>query len=189
MIGIETFVVNTDRVHLVLFQVKFDIFSFIKCLVAHGAAGIVGQPLVDALWVEDMEAAHHAAVWFVTNRVQAYDAFFHHELAVFHSDQDLLEFVILFSWETFVNRQPCSMNKLVVGWSLSVATDVVLYSSVSSLLLHFIGFICLTLTWLYCINIVSALPLLACSLPGNQVVYLIVMVSVHLNHPLLPDIV
>lgn len=191
VIGEEAFVVHTDGVHLVPLQIQLDVLSSLKRLVAHWTTGIVSQPLVNTGVMVNVEAAQHLAVRIVNNGLHAYDALLHHELSVLHSNQNLLQFIVLLRWETLVYLQPCTQNELVIRRPLCICLGVGYPPSVPPLLVYFIVFGVLARRRFIVVIVLfkrdSVSFTYGCFV--NERVYMVAGVSIHLVRPLLPEVV
>ena len=103
VIRVEALVVDTDRVHLVLLQINLDVVLAGKSLVAHRTTCIVQQPVINALWMENVEAAEHSALWIILDRFNADDAFLDEIFSIFHAYKCFFQFLVCFWWEVLVD--------------------------------------------------------------------------------------
>jgi len=86
------------------FKIKSDVFFGVQLLAAYWTICSLSQPVFNAIRVEDMEATEHPAVSLVAYRINANNTLIDHVFPVFHSNQNLLQLVILLLRKAFVDR-------------------------------------------------------------------------------------
>lgn len=96
-------------------EVDFDIALSMENFVAHWATGNLLEPAVNALVVEDVEAAKHSTRVVVRDGAQANDAVTHKVLFVFHPDQNGLNLPVSLLWECLLDSKWGARDKNLPG--------------------------------------------------------------------------
>ena len=108
MVRVKNFVIHADLLHFVVFQVENHVFNFVENLVAHGATCNPVKPIINAVLMEDMEAAKQPTLTFVSDSFHAYHAFGHKVLSIFHPDQGRLYAFVCLGREDPLDSKPCA---------------------------------------------------------------------------------
>jgi len=102
MIRVKAFVINTNGIHLLCFQIQFDVIERHKFLVAHWARGVVHQPGVDTGRMKNMKTGKHSTSRLVGNGLNTNNTFLNKVFCIFHSYQSFLELLVSLSWKELV---------------------------------------------------------------------------------------
>jgi len=106
VLWVKAFVIHTYLLHLVLVEVNLNVFLRLENFIAHRAACTFNQPAIDAVLVENVEAAQYPAHRRVINRIHAYYALLHEVFTVLHPDQAGFYILVRLGRKAFLYSKP-----------------------------------------------------------------------------------